>query len=309
MRKVWIDGIIRPISEATVSTLSHAVQRGTTVFDTALVVYPDPYPLGAVVGLPEHVERFFGSMESMMMEPTPGPDEIALAVAHTVAANPASTSVKMIAAWTESPLGTVPVSTVPEITITALAPADYDGPHHYAEPDPLKLAISPGPKIHHNILPPSLKVAAAYTLSIRQKLMARRDGFDDIVSRTNDGDLAEATSQSVFVVSGGTLLIPGTDVVLDGVSRRMVLDLADHLGIPSEVRTVGWDEVEGADEVFASSTNRPVWPIERIGDTHYGTSGPITAALAAGYEEIIGGNHPLSARWLSPIAGVLDQSK
>jgi branched-subunit amino acid aminotransferase/4-amino-4-deoxychorismate lyase len=94
-------------------------------------------------------------------------------------------------------------------------------------------------------------------------------------------------------------MLPPLDAVLDGITRRAVLDVAKHLGHPIEIRPVSWDDVESADELFLSSTNAQVLPISRLDEIDFVAPGPVSAALGADVEEMLAGRHPLSERWLT----------
>jgi branched-chain amino acid aminotransferase len=293
---MWRDGELIPFADATVHVLSHAANRGSEVFDVLRVVDTGHGP--AVVGLRAHVARFDRSMELMGMEQ---PFEIAAierAVARTVLANPGSAIVKLVAAWSEVAPVTVPLSARPSVFVAALPSADGNS----LIDRPVTVQTATMPKIPASILPPSLKVAASYTPGIRYQLAAAAAGFDDVVFKTIEGGLAESTTLSLLVVGGGRILVPPLDTVLDGITRRLLIDVAHHDGIPVEVRHVAWDEVTSADELILTSTNHFVRPIGRLDALSFDAPGPVACRLTEHLGEVIEGRHALSARWLTPLA-------
>ena len=253
----------------------------------------------SVFGMREHMARFMQSMDSMGMTPTSGLAELEQAVSKTVTANPSAEVVKVVAAWTEVPLRSLPLTTVPTIYVSASTPDAASDPGGGLSTVKLRTAVAP--KVPASVLPPSLKVAASYTSGVRERLAAVADGFDDIVFRTTDGDLAEGTTQSLFVVSDGRILLPPLDNVLDGITRRTVIDLARHDGIDVEVRPVFWDEVTGADELFLCSTNSQVLPVSRLDAVEFATPGTVSAALGSAMDQLLAGEHERSKRWLTPL--------
>lgn len=292
---IWIDGVLRPAAEATVPLLSHAVQRGSTVFDVLRVCETPDGP--AAFGLRPHIARFDRSMSLMGMTSTWSLDRLERAVAETSLANPGANLVKVTAAWVSTPVSTIPDTTVPLVAVAALRapladPVDTPG---------IRVKTATGTKMPPDVLPPGLKVAAAYTSGIRQKMLARNEGYDDIVLRTTKGDLAEGVSQSLFVVRGDLVLLPPLDVVLDGITRRMILDMAHHLGFHSQIRGITWDEVEAADELFLCSTTNPVQPIRELDGRVLPDPGDHTARLAAESSVLLSGTHVLSPKWLTPL--------
>lgn len=290
---IWVDGVLIPEADATVHVLSHAVQRGSTVFDVLRVVET---PRGvAAFGLRQHVSRFERSMRLMGMTPNASIGELEAAVVETVAANPGSNTVKLVAAWASSPTGTIPESSVPQLSVAAIV-GQQTLP---TEVVPIRVRTATAPKMPSDVLPPGLKVAAAYTYGIRHTMMARQEGYDEILLRTPGGDLAEGVSQSLFVVADGQLVLPPLDVVLDGITRRAVVDLAHHDGLHTQVRPVSWEEVEAAEELFLCSTTNPVWPLASLDDRLLSDERPVTTQLARAAESLLNGDHQLSQRWLT----------
>ncbi|MEM9132963.1 MAG: aminotransferase class IV [Actinomycetota bacterium] len=290
---VWRDGELIPFADATVHVLSHAAHRGTEVFDVLRVVATGSGPVA--LGLREHVARFDRSMQLMGMTSPYSVAAIEEAVAKTVAANPGADVVKLVAAWTEIALSTEPVSLVPSVVVTARPGIPTDILQPVA-----RVASSEMPKMPAEILPPSLKVAAAYTPGVRRQLDLA-DDVDDVLFRTLDGRLAEATTQSMLVVAGDRLLAPSLDRVLDGITRRLLTELAPDVGLAVEVRDVHWDEVQGADELILTSTNNVIRPVSALDDVSYAAPGPMATALAGQVEALFAGEHALSGRWLTPL--------
>ncbi|MDA3038176.1 MAG: aminotransferase class IV, partial [Actinomycetota bacterium] len=243
------------------------------------------------------IARFDRSMSLMGMTSGWSLDQLERAVAETTLANPGANLVKLTAAWVSTPVSTIPDTTVPLVAVAAI---------HTPLADPVglpgvRVKTATSAKTPPDVLPPGLKVAAAYTSGIRQKMQARSEGYDDVVLRTAEGDLAESVSQSLFVVRGDLVLLPPLDVVLDGITRRMVLDMAHHLGFHSQVRGIFWDEVESADELFLCSTTNPVLPIRELDGRALPDPGDHTARLAAESSALLSGNHGLSSKWLTPL--------
>ncbi len=294
---IWLDGALVPHDQASVHVLSHGMQRGSTVFDVLRVVNTAAGP--AAFGLREHVARFCRSMELMGMDAAYGVGALEDAVREAVAANPGANVVKLAGVWSEIPLRSLPVSTVPSIYVAAITPDATVDPG--GTKSSVKLKTATAPKMPAEVLPPSLKVAASYTAGVRERLAAVAEGFDDVIFRTVKGDLAEGTTQSLFVIREGKILLPPLDQVLDGITRRAVLDVALHAGVVADVRSVWWDEVETADELFLCSTNTPVLPVVQHDERVIDGPGPVSKQLADAMDSLLNGSHELSHRWITPL--------
>jgi len=295
---IWCDGELVGFDQATVHVLSHAANRGSEVFDVLRLVATDDGP--AVVGMRPHVARFDQSMELMGMTNPFDIDTMERAIAETAAANPGAGVVKLIAAWTEIAMVSIPVSTTPSVYVAVIGDINQDP----VISEPVAVTVSSMPKIPASVLPPGLKVAAGYTPGLRQQMALAGTEFDEVIFRSVEGKLAEATTQSLMVVSGDRLIAPPLDTVLDGITRRLVMDAARSHGMAVEIRDVHWDEVESADELVLSSTNHFLRPLSRLDDRRFDAPGPVAQALANILHETMAGRHDLSARWLTPLSEI-----
>lgn len=112
-------------------------------------------------------------------------------------------------------------------------------------------------------------------------------GGETVVLTDGAGHLTEGPGFNVFVVKDGVVATPARGV-LEGVSRRTLIELARQAGIEVQVREVGVDELRVADEVFLSSTGGGCIPIAsvdgvRVGGRPKGEFGPVSAQLQAAY--------------------------
>ena len=296
-----------PFADATCHVLSHMAARGSQVFDVMLIAPTEAGHCG--VGLRQHVARFFRSAEMMGMEDVGEIGHLERAIAETVMANVGLVKsdgpyngtflVKIIAAWAEPAIGLLPDGLTPTVYVVA-TPNDDEGPAT-ALRDATTVRSSDMPKIPAEILPPSLKVAASYTPGLREQMKSLAMGFEHTAFKTVDGDLAESTTLSMLVVKDSKIVVPPLDNVLDGITRRVLLDAAQADGVAVDVRAIRWDEVRNADELILTSTNKPVMPVSRLDDVELAAPGPVTDGLAATVDKILNGNHELSAKWLTPL--------
>jgi branched-chain amino acid aminotransferase len=294
---IWRDGQLIDFADATVHVFSHAVNRGTMVFDVLRVIGTRSGP--AAVGLRPHVARFDRSLELMGMDRPFDVRTLERAVAETVAANPGASVVKLAAAWVEVAPASLPVRLAPSVYVAALPADEFE-----TMTDPVTVVTAEMPKIPATVLPPSIKVAASYAPAVRHQMAAVAAGYDDVLFRSADGGLAEATTQSLLVVREGRVLVPSLDVVLDGITRRLLLDLAHHSGITVEVRDVQWDEVATADELILTATTRFIRPVRMLDGRELDAPGPLTRSLADELALVVAGTHELSDRWLTPLASL-----
>ncbi len=101
-----------------------------------------------------------------------------------------------------------------------------------------------------------------------------------------DGYLTEATSSNAMAVFGGKIYThPLNNLVLPGITRKVVLELCDQLGIPVVEEAVPAAELVRADEVFITGTVTEVLAITTLDGRPVGTGkpGPIFRQLHAAF--------------------------
>ena len=104
------------------------------------------------------------------------------------------------------------------------------------------------------------------------------------------GVVTEGGASNVFCVRRGVVYThPEGPHILSGVTRGIVLDAAERLGIEVRQEAVTIEDFRAAQEAFLSSTTMNVMPVTQLDGAPIGagTVGPITRALAEGVEEII----------------------
>jgi branched-chain amino acid aminotransferase len=113
---------------------------------------------------------------------------------------------------------------------------------------------------------------------------AIEEGFDTVALCDANGNMCEGPGFNAFTVKDGVVLTAKTGV-LEGITRKTVLEICCHLGLPFEVRDVSKDEFLASDEVFIASSAGGPTPITQVNDRIYGNGapGPVTEMIKAHY--------------------------
>jgi len=154
-------------------------------------------------------------------------------------------------------------------------------------------------------LPARGKIVGGYVNMAFQKSEAELNGYDEALVLTPDGHASEASAANLFIARDGILLTPPvTDDILEGVTRKAILELAGALGIPVEVRSIDRSEIYIADEMFLCGTGVQVSPVievdhRPVGD---GSIGPFSRSIKDAYFAAVRGRDPRFSHWLTPIA-------
>jgi branched-chain amino acid aminotransferase len=138
---------------------------------------------------------------------------------------------------------------------------------------------------HPRALDPAIKSSNLLNNVLAVREAQARDAEEPVLLN-QEGCLAEGASTNVFLVSGGTVrTAPLAAGILAGITREVVLELLDAMGVPLREELLRLDDLLRADEVFMTSTTREVVPVREVDDTLIGggTPGPVTRRLLEGF--------------------------
>jgi len=102
-----------------------------------------------------------------------------------------------------------------------------------------------------------------------------------------DGLALEGAASNLFVVKRGVLVTPPkSDNVLPGITRDLVLELAEANGIPHAEAAVPEGDLALADEIWLTSSTREVMPVTRLDGRAVagGRPGPLWQRMNALYQ-------------------------
>jgi len=90
-----------------------------------------------------------------------------------------------------------------------------------------------------------------------------------------DGQVTEATHSSVFVVKNGILYThPASNLILPGITRKVVLELCIVHGISFSECAVTGAELFEADEIFIAGTGSEITPVVQVNEKAVGSGVP-----------------------------------
>jgi len=153
-------------------------------------------------------------------------------------------------------------------------------------------------------LPARGKIVGGYVNMAFQKSEAEMNGFDEAIVLTAGGHVNEASAANVFVVRDGVALTPPVyDDLLEGVTRKALLELLENEGIPTEVRSIDRSELYVADEIFMCGTGVQISPVVEVDHRPVGSGevGPIARLVRDRYFDAVRGRIPEYNHWLTPI--------
>jgi branched-chain amino acid aminotransferase len=149
---------------------------------------------------------------------------------------------------------------------------------------------------------PKGKINGQYVNSILAKRTAQHAGYDEAILLDDDGFVAEATGETLFIVKKGALITPPlAQPILEGITRDSVLTLARAIGLDVREERFAKDTLFAADEVFLTGTAAEVTPVREIDGYTVGAGGrgPVTEKLQATDFDAVHGRLADRLSWLT----------
>lgn len=168
----------------------------------------------------------------------------------------------------------------------------------------LSVCVSSWRRVSDNAIPSRAKLSGSYINSALAKLEASTRGYDEAIFLSDDGHVAEGSAMNLFIVRNGVLITPAfSENILEGITRRTIIKIAEDMGIPTMDRVVDRTELYVADEAFFSGTGAQVAWINKIDDRVIadGKRGPVTSKLQDTFFEIVRGKNDKYAEWCTKI--------
>jgi branched-chain amino acid aminotransferase len=117
---------------------------------------------------------------------------------------------------------------------------------------------------------------------------AQERGLDEVILLNEFGDVAECTSANIFASTGGQVWTPPVSSgCLPGITRELLLGEIHVPGIRIAEKKLTPAELEGADEVFITSTTRNLLPVNEIEGKKIGRTDHTRHALAKAFGEYV----------------------
>jgi len=288
----YFKGRIVPYSEAKVGVLTHALHYGTAVFGGLRGYWNEEEEQLFIFRPRDHYKRFLLSAKILRMEVSYTIEDLVQITKDLLRAEGHRTDVyiRPLLYLSDEVIGVRLHGLHPELTMVSVPFGTYVTNDTNAH-----VTFSSWRRIDDNMIPPRGKIAGAYVNTALIKSDAELAGFDEALVLTQDGHVSEGSAENIFIVRDGVLITPPvTDNILEGITRRTIIQLArEELGLPVVERPIDRTEIFICDELFLTGTAaRP------IGE---GKMGPITAQLRELFQQVVRGKHPKYRHWLEPV--------
>jgi len=287
-KKIWMDGKFVDWAHANVHILTHTLHYGLGVFE-GIRCYKTKNG-SAIFRLKEHVKRLFDSCHIMQIRPNYSEEEIAQAIIESVRINNLEECyIRPIVYLGYGSMGLYPKDNPVRVAIAVWPWGAYLGEEGLQKG--IRLKISSFMRHHVNVSMTKAKTCGDYVNSILAKREAISSGYDEALLLDTGGYVAEGSGQNIFIVRGGVLKTPPLISVLEGITRRSVIEIAEMEKIPLKEMPFTRDELYIADEAFLTGTAAEITPIREVDGRVIGNGspGPTTKKLQDLFFRIVKG--------------------
>jgi len=293
---------IIPYSEAKVGILTHALNYGTAAFGGIRAYWNDAEQQLYIFRPHDHFQRLLNSGRLLLMDLEHTPEslsEIAIQLLRTEGYH-CDVYLRPLVYKADEIIGVKLNGLQDEVSIVAVPFDRYVGNDTDAH-----VTFSSWRRIDDNIIPARGKISGSYANSAFIKSDALMAGFDEALVLTQSGHVSEGSAENVFMIRDGKLVTPSiTDNILEGITRRTVLELAQaELGVPVVERSIDRTEIYLCEELFLTGTAAQITAITRVDHRPIGsgTMGPITTRLRSIFDDVVRGRLSKHRHWNMPV--------
>ncbi len=257
MPACWLNGVVTTNSTATISVFDHGLLYGDGVFE-GIRFYN-----GRCFMLDAHLARLARSAQALHLAMPYDLDMLSAALRDTInASGLVDGYLRLVLTRGSGPLGVNPANCPrPTVFIIAdqlqmLSPAlRHKGVH---------ATIVATRRVPNNCWDSRIK-SLNYLNNVLTSMQARAAGADEGIMLNQQGNISEGATNNIFIVQGGVLLTPpASDGALEGITRGVILTLADAAGIATEERSLTPKDLYEADECFLTGTGIELVPVRQV---------------------------------------------
>ena len=278
---VYINGELLPRDEARVSVFDHGFLYGNGLFET-MRAYKKK-----VFRIEQHLQRLFLSLEALQFPIPFTIENLKAANYETLDANRLQDAYIRLNI-TRGEGATVPDPATCKSPNLIIITRDYlsYSPSLYQKGYRGKVVqVRPSPYV-----PTTTLKTFNFLNNIIAKMEAKASGFNEGVLVNTDGFVTEGTVSNIFVVTGNRILTPPREAgLLPGVTRQVILELAEVKQIKNEEVNITPQQLAEADEAFLTNSLVEIMPFVEL-DGHSigtGTPGPLTQELIDAYKKLV----------------------
>jgi len=277
---VYVNGKIAPADQAVVPVYDHGFVYGEGVYETLRSYNLVPFLYD------RHMRRLRQSADGLLLD-VPFDDATMLQwIDQTVAAagqlNEAY--IRILLTRGVGDLTYDPKSTPTPTTVIIVKPLEE--PPARVSNDGIRISLVDMLRNHPRSVNPIIKSNNLLNNALAMQA-AYRAGAEEALMCNYRGELTECSQANFFMVRGGAAVTPQSAAgLLEGITRAFIFELGKEIGIDVREEILTPKDLETADEMVITSTNRELSPVANVDGRAVGTGkvGPVTRKLLDLYQ-------------------------
>lgn len=297
--KIWMNGKLVDWADARIHVASHVIHYGSGVFEGARCYDTKKGP--AVLRLDAHMKRLLTSAKIYRMESPFTQQQLETAVLDTIRANGFKACyIRPLMYRGYNTLGVNPLPCPVDVAVMVWEWGSYLGAE--ALEKGVDVCVSSWNRMAPNTFPSLSKTSGNYANAALIRMEAEANGYNEGIALDTFGYVSEGSGENIFVVRDGTIYTPPLSAsILPGITRDMIMQLAQDLGYRVSQENIPRELLYIADELFFVGTAVEITPIRSVDKIKVGAGrrGPITDAIQRRFQGIITGEGPDTHQWLT----------
>lgn len=253
----WLNGEIMPVAQARLPVMDHGLLYGDGIFE-GIRFYN-----GTAFRLQAHLGRLNDSAAAIGLQVPIDLAALETAITDLIHAFAVANGyLRLVVTRGEGGMGLDP-STCKQGNVFIIA-AHMELVSQERRRQGIRAIITATRRLPLDGLDPRIK-SLNYLNHILARMEANQAGAEEGILLNAAGHVAEGTADNVFIVKNGVLATaPVTDGALDGITRHIVMELAEQLNIECREKTMSPYDLYTADECFLTGTGAELIPVREI---------------------------------------------
>jgi branched-chain amino acid aminotransferase len=299
----YFEGKIVPFEDAKVSVMTNALHYGIGAFGGMRAYWNEDEEQLFIFRTFDHLTRFLNSAKLLSMELGHTQEGLTDIIQELLRKEGwrEDAYIRPLVYSSDLSIGNLKLQELtPEVTVFTLPFGGY-----VPNEESTHITFSSWHRTEDNSIPARGKFTGAYVNTAFIKTDATRAGYDEAVVLNRDGHVSEGSGENFFMVRNGVVVTPPiTDNILEGITRRSVIELLrEEMGLEVVERTIDRTEVYLAEEAFFSGSAVQVAAITHADHRPIGTGvmGPIVAELRDLFFKVVRGRVEKYRHWNTPV--------
>jgi branched-chain amino acid aminotransferase len=272
---VSVNGRIADAAHASIPVFDHGFLYGEGVYETLRTYHRIPFLFDL------HQERLRRSAALLSLPVPFTDDELLKSIGETMAAHKGlkEAYIRVLLTRGVGELTYNPAACPVPTTVIIVKP--FPEPPARTFTDGIKVALVGVRRNHPAALNPMIKSNNLINNALAMQ-EALRTGAEEALMCNQAGDVVECSQSNFFIVKDRQVITPPLDAgLLPGITRALVMHLAQEAGLEAVEDRVTIADVHGADEAFITGTTREVTPVVQVDEARIGSGrpGPVATQL------------------------------